>query len=581
MAAQQSAAPAKADEEKQQTSSKPGSIKGRVIGEDGQPMANIPVAAISIGRSAARRAGGQSPQTNTDDDGAFEFEGLAPASYAISASAPGYITPPPEGENSAGVYRVGEFANITLVKGGVITGKVTNSAGEPLTGVSVYAVRVGGVDGEADNQPVFQGFGRNWRTDDRGVYRIYGLVPGAYIIQAGGGSGFGPNLLSPFGGDAPTYYPSSPREAAAHVLVRAGEEVAGIDVRYRGDKGRVISGRVTAKTGGDGARSGPIQITLSIAGSDAVVATALQMGRGPMNRGASGGFALYGVPDGEYEIIARLNGFGAESDAVSAPRRVSAHGANVSGIELVLTPLASLSGRVVVENKAASCQQSRASSVEEILLVAERDDAQAREATLAGRLAPTRPAAPNAAGEFTLRNLEAGRHRVTARLPDENWYVRAISIEGKPSAPTARRTPAPAPANIARIGVTSKPGEKLSGVTVRIAEGAAGLKGRVDRGGKASGKIRAHLIPAEKEAADDVLRYAQVNADGDGAFRFKNLAPGRYYLLAKQIKDGDAHARQEAWDTVRRAALRKEAEAAGAAIELQSCQRVNDYRINY
>jgi len=588
-------------EAKEQTPLKLGSIKGRVVGDDGQPMANVPVIAAPIGRSAARRPGqaGQGAQTNTDDDGAFEFEGLTPASYVISASAPGYITPPPiERENSAGVYRAGDFASITLTRGGVITGKVTSVVGEPLAGVSVNAIRVGGVDGnvdgEADNQLVFQGFGRNWRTDDRGVYRVYGLVPGSYIVQAGGSRGAGPNFPTPFNEDAPTYYPSSAREAATPVSVRAGEEIAGIDVHYRGDKGRVVSGRSVVKTEDDGAGFNPTQITLSIAGSDAVVATALQMDTGQMNRrqinrGASRGFALYGVPDGEYEIAARRGGFGAESDAISAPRRVSVRGADVGGIELVLTPLASLGGRVVVEKNAAACQKQRASSVEEILFVAERDEAQARAATPASRLTATRPAAPNVTGEFILRNLEAGRYRVVTQLPGENWHVRAISLtgkmDGKPPAPSARRiaTPTPAPVNVARNGVTLKPGEKLSGMTVTIAEGAAGLKGSVvaDQDGKPSGKIRAHLIPAEKEAADDVLRYVQASVGADGGFHFKNLAPGRYYLLAKPIKDGAATpARLQAWDQAERAALRREAEAAGNVIELQSCQRVTDYKLS-
>jgi hypothetical protein len=530
--------------------------------------------------------GAQGATANTDDDGNFQFEGLAPASYAISASVPGFITPPPEGENSAGVYRLGEFANVRLVKGGVITGKVTNASGDPLVGVGVAVVRVGGIDGETDDQPVFQSFGRNWRTDDLGVYRVYGLVPGAYIVQAGGGGGFGPNLLSPFGGDAPTYYPSSAREAAVTVVVRAGEEVAGIDIRYRGDKGRVVSGRVLAKTGASNDRFGPTQINLVIAGTDAVVATTVQMDRGPRGQapgGASRGFALYGVPDGEYEVIARRGGLGAESDAISAPRRVSVRGADVGGVDLALAPLASLSGRVVVDKKTAACQPPRASSVEEVLLAAERDEVQAREAALAGRLVLTRPAAPNATGEFTLRNLEAGRHRVIARLPDENWFVRAISVEGKPPASTARRTATPAPVNVARNGVTLKPGEKLAGMTVTIAEGAAGLKGQVNQGGGASDKIRVHLIPAEKEAADDVLRYAQATADGDGGFQFKHLAPGRYYLLAKPIKNdetGAAAARLQAWDNAQRAALRKEAEAANVSVELQPCQRIKDYKLS-
>src|SRR5215813_1509812 len=187
--AQQPAAPANSDSTKEQKEPKAGSIKGRVVGDDGQPMANIPVIAAPVGRSAARRQGpaGQGSQTNTDEDGAFEFEGLAPASYMISASAPGYITPPPiEDEESSGVYHIGDVANITLVRGGVITGKVSNAVGEPLTGVSVNAIRVGGLDGEADNQLVFHGFGRNLRIDVCVVCRFYGFVLGSYTVQPGG-----------------------------------------------------------------------------------------------------------------------------------------------------------------------------------------------------------------------------------------------------------------------------------------------------------------------------------------------------------------------------------------------------------
>jgi hypothetical protein len=263
-----------------------------------------------------------------------------------------------------------------------------------------------------------------------------------------------------------------------------------------------------------------------------------------------------------------------ESDAVSAPRRVSVHGVDAGGVELILAPLASLNGRVAVEKKADGCQNQRASSVEEILLTAEHDRAQAQEPALLSQLTATRPVAPNAVGEFTLRNLQAGRQRVIARLPDENWYVRAISMESKSSAPSARRTATRVPVNVARDGVTLKAGEKMSGITITIAEGAAALNGRVVAGqdGQLPGKVRAYLIPAEKEAADDSLRYAQANVNGDGDFNFKNLAPGRYYLLAKPVKDGgDGNAE--------RAALRKEAEVAGNVIELQSCQHVEDYKL--
>jgi protocatechuate 3,4-dioxygenase beta subunit len=586
--AQQPVAPAPTDpakNEKGQEPSKPSSIKGRVTGADGQPMANIPVFVFPVGRAAAARRPGAGPatQTITDDDGNFEFTGLTPASYAISASAPGYVTPPPDDEDSAGVYRLGDFASVTLVKGGVITGKVTNAAGEPLTGVSVNAIRVGDVNGEADTAAVPAGFARNWRTDDLGVYRIYGLVPGSYIVQAGqagGRTGAGPNFVSPFSGDAPTFYPSSAREAAVTVLARAGEEVAGIDIRYRGEKGRVVSGRALAKTGADGARPNQTQITLSYAGSDAVVATTFQT-----ERGANRGFAFHGVPDGEYEVAARRGGGPSENDSVSTPRHVTVRGADVGGVELALAPLASLAGRVVVEKKEVGvCQSQRASSIEEILVAAERDEPSARAVASPARLASNRPSAPNTNGEFLLRNLEAGRYRLLAELPDENWYVRAMSLESKPPQAGARRVPAPAPTNVARNGVAFKAGDKVTGLTITVSEGAASLSGKVVAAqGQLTVRMRAHLIPAEKEAVDEVLRYAQANAASEGAFVFKHIAPGRYYLLAKPItgEESGAAARLQAWDNLQRAALRKEAEAAGNVVELQPCQRINDQTLSF
>lgn len=586
---------------------KTGSIKGRVLGDDGQPLANIPVMAIPFGRNAARRQDQpQAPQqaaspgqTITDDEGNFEFVNLAPASYAISASAPGYVAPLPEDaeneeENRSGLYRLGDVANISLVKGGVITGKIVNANSEPLTGVSVSVIRVGNLNGDPDELFAVRGQGRAWRTDDRGVYRIYGLIPGTYIVQAGqiGRPGGGPgNLLSPYGQDAPTYYPSSARDAAIPLAVPAGAEIAGIDIRYRADKGRSVGGKVivkvilaqaktTAQTPVQQRRAngfGSTEIRLNVAGTDSVVATTIQPD------GQASGFAFYSIPDGEYEITARRSGATGESDSVSESRRVSVQGVDVAGIQLTLTPLALLSGKVVLEkaaaNSAAACPSPRRSFTEETLLTVQREEP-ATAATTNRRSNLPRSIAPLSGGDFTFRNLEAGRWRLQTRLPDENWYVRSIS-SGNSASPnnaasaTARKPEqAAAAANIARNGAVLKSGEKLTGITVTIAEGSAGLKGSTS----AKGKLQIHLIPAEKENADDVLRYSQTNITGEGTFQFKNIAPGRYLLLTKPIKAGTANLL--AWDSAQRLTLRKEAEAAGNIVELAECQRIADHKLN-
>ncbi|MFN7945632.1 MAG: carboxypeptidase-like regulatory domain-containing protein [Blastocatellia bacterium] len=550
-----------------------GSLKGRVINSEGQPMAGVTVNAIPVGRTGARRPGmpGGLAQAVTDDEGSFLIDGLLPASYALSSSAPGWMTLPPEDENSAGIYHPGDAVTLTMVKGGVITGKVMNAAGEPLTGLSVSAIRIGNVDGEADALPVAGGFNRNWRTDDQGVYRIYGLVPGSYIVQAGGRGGFGPNFPSEFSENAPTYYPSSVRDTAVSVTVRAAEEVRGIDIRWRGEKGHAVSGKAVVKAeAGNG--FGGVQISLSSAISGAVIATTFQMDRGPGR-----GFAFYGVPDGDYEITARSGGFSAtDNDSVSLPRRFSLRGNDVSGLELTLAPLASISGKVTIERKPGVCQNPRASFVEEVLLTPQRDEN--------SREMPPRPAAPTASGDFLLRNLEAGRWRINPLLPDDNWYVRALTLS-KPSAPARRTTNAAASTvtSPVREGITLRAGEKLSGVALTITEGAAGMTGTVTdaEGVKPAGKTSVFLVPVEKEAADDLLRYAHTNARNDGSFQFRHLAPGRYYLLARPVSENESSDAVFALlqDSARRTALRRAAEAGGITIELSPCQRVPAYQL--
>src|SRR6185503_18450949 len=117
------------------------------------------------------------------------------------------------------------------------TGTVTNSLGEPVIAVRVRATMVRDPRGETPRSL----FTTEQPTDDRGVYRIYGLRPGTYIVSAGG-SGFA-YAFNPYDQDLPTYAPSASRDTAAEILVRSGED-SNIDIRYRGEPGHLISGTV-------------------------------------------------------------------------------------------------------------------------------------------------------------------------------------------------------------------------------------------------------------------------------------------------------------------------------------------------
>jgi hypothetical protein len=127
----------------------------------------------------------------------------------------------------------------------------------------------------------------------------------------------------------------------------------------------------------------------------------------------------------------------------------------------------------------------------------------------------------------------------------------------------------------------------VSGITVTIAEGAASLRGRVapEKGGtRLPAKMIVHLVPAEAASADDVLRYGETVAERDGAFENKNMAPGKYRLLARAAPDDEPSDRPPApvaWDSNERAKLRREAETLKTEVELKPCQRVADQLVKY
>ncbi|MGH9935131.1 MAG: carboxypeptidase regulatory-like domain-containing protein, partial [Blastocatellia bacterium] len=103
----------------ERNSKREGAITGRVIGPDGQPA---PDASVSTYRISERQGPGHS--ATTDDDGNFKLTGLSPGAYVLRAGAPGYIAAEAPTENA--VHRIGENVTINLVKGGVVTGRVTD-----------------------------------------------------------------------------------------------------------------------------------------------------------------------------------------------------------------------------------------------------------------------------------------------------------------------------------------------------------------------------------------------------------------------------------------------------------------------
>jgi hypothetical protein len=554
-----------------------GVITGRVINEEGSGMPSVTVNLMPVAADRRPAQGGSQNRTATDEDGNFKFTELPQRVYWVAASATkGYVQRPVSisERKDGGYHRIGANVTITMIKGGAITGRVTNAIGEPMIGVQVNAA----MTRDAEGNPIRVGGNRQRFTDDRGVYRIYGLQAGTYVVFTRNNA-YSP-FPSPYDHDAPTYHPSSTRETATEVTVTTGDEASGVDIRYRGELGRVISGMVTGGREPSSPYSG-ITVML-ISGDDGVYVAGSNVVR--RDDGTSG-FSIHGVSDGEYEVIARRGGANNEESFASAPRRIVVKGADVGGIELKLLPLGSISGKFALEAAPAACESNRKFSLEEALLNLRYEtkpsgSAPARSLSITNGLTEK--------GEFTVYNLEANNYFLEPRLPNENWYVKSITSAA--STPASARSAAARPADRARSGIALKAGEKISGVTVTLADGAGAVSGKVTpakatagalagEGSRLPSRLRVHLVPAETVAASDVLRYAETFARSDGSFSLSNIAPGKYWLAARAAPDDepiDGPPAPVAWNAIERAKLRKEAESIKTEVELKPCQRVED-----
>ena len=521
-----------------------GSISGRVVNESGQPVAGATTLVRRLNSSGGRT-------TTTDAEGNFRANNLDRGLYVISANAPAHVLLP---SDPPIYYRIGDTVNLRLVRGGVITGTVMNSLGEPVVAVRVRATMVRDANGRPPTLPLVGG---QYQTDDRGVYRLFGLLPGTYLVSAGG-AGMQQFGFNPYDFDAPTYAPSSTRDNAAEVTVTSGEET-NVDIRYRGEQGHTISGTVKVVAPTNAA-------SISITAANGSLASSGQIYQPPGGRG----FAFNGVSDGEYDLVAQefsaVQGATMSALQLSEPKRVIIKGASVTGIELTTKPLGSVSGRIVMESsKIPECRGKRPPLWAETLVQFRRErnpekdsPSNARMFGMSGSLDPQ--------GAFVLRGLSAGKYQFEPVFHARYWYLQSIAM-GKTDAA----------ANWTMV----KFGEHLTNLTITLAEGAASVRGKLESGEPVPGTVL-YLVPSEQDKAGDVLRFFATEIGADGTFALNNLSPGRYWALAQTSTDSQIATvtkLRQPEAAAARTKLRKTAEAKKTELELKPCQNLTGFEL--
>lgn len=495
-------------------------ITGRVLDAvSGRPMKLVLVRLIS-------EAGGRTGQT--DEAGLFDFTGLAAGRYNVRVQKAGYVSlaygqrrplqPGTPLQLDAGQHIKGiEFR---MPRGSVVSGTVSDELGEAMPGIQVRLMRFQYSQGIRELVPAGSG-----QTDDRGIYRIWGLDPGDYYVSAvapnfnrggpipppapaGRGGRGGPAAAGrglppvPPGaalgdsdvGYAPTYYPGVPSVfEATPVTLGLGAELADINFNVLLVRTARITGHVT-NTDGTPVTSGNVDL-----------AAEAQPGRRVpgMNFGGrirwDGLFSISHVPPGRYVIRAR----GTDDTFPQYGRAaIIVVGDDLSDVVVVVTPGATLAGTVAFQGASAG-----PSDPTQVRVTAQPAD-------------PTFGAAVNARvdkdGRFTLTGIPPGEMWIRAQSP-RGWTLKSVVVDAREMIDT--------PLDV-------RTGQKLTGVSLVFSDRQSEVNGTLsDAQGRPLTDYTILAFPTDPTLwRPQARQITTARPDQNGKFQIRGLPAGDYFL---------------------------------------------------
>jgi protocatechuate 3,4-dioxygenase beta subunit len=497
----------------------------------------------------ARTQPGVVKTATSDAEGRFMFGELPAGDYQMAATKPGYLDMM-YGAKQPGAMSPGltialaedqkiEKLSFQLHRGGVISGLVTDEFGDPAYNVPVRALRFSYRNGERIVSPVGTG-----NTDDRGAYRLAGLLPGNYIVnavprdsvatlsaqanserqmqaqlasqaRATGDSKAGAALREraalvaslpasppvPSKGYVPVYYPGNAMPSAGTVVsLGLTEERPGVDFSLQIMETATVAGRVTMAEGAlpDDTRVQLIDPALPVAG----------VGVWFRNTEPDGRFSFAGVVPGSYVLRAYTALPLAEGGTVfTAAMNVSVGESGLTDIALTLKGGVPVSGRVLLADLPPPVDASRIRlRLNPVLSSADWES-------------PPPLVTMNPEGAFEIANVAPGRYQFAVTGVPEGWTIDSAIFGGIDAADRHLTVERDGTYANGELKLTNRTAE-IGGVLTTIA-GAPSIDHTV------------LLFPVERAMwLPRSRRIRMVQADKDGRYTIKGLPPGDYRVVA-------------------------------------------------
>lgn len=478
------------------------SISGRLTideGDNRQGVAGLPVILRPAEWTPRAKV---VARTITDVDGRYTLANVPAGRYGVLPIAPAYVAPDLGAPYAAG-KRINvvageaiEGVDFTLTRGGVITGRVTDAAGQPLIYQQVTATVV---DSGAGNPPPHYVQSGYDLTDDRGVYRIYGLPAGNYRVGMGEDPSH-PRIVRSGGSFyTRTFHPNATEEAQAKIIaVTTGGEATNVDISLGARaKAYKVAGRV-------------IEAETRMPVTNAHVWFYLLEGDSQRSTGGArtnerGEFEVEVMP-GRYWLHPMTD---SQSDFNSGTHTVEVTDANVSGLELKMQRGVSLSGHLTLEGNADRATLARLSQLRIYAHRLRQDKMDIRPSAQEGRI-------NHADHSFRIGGLRPGK---VLLMVDSGW--------GNPKGFALARVERGGVE--VREGIEITAGEHVTGVRVVLVYGESKVRGeiRIENGTLPEGTqmaVRARPLSGGAQAGF----FAEV--DARGRFLLEGLAAGDYEL---------------------------------------------------